>query len=220
MSARTLTTMALASAALAAGAVTASATTTATCVVPDASGQQRISITLRNFPERSTDVEWRASAPGWATAGVQRVMDGTSTFILAVPTGTRLVDVSTKWGPDPVRDVYRTSVDALCAPLVPPTAPEPPVTTTPVPPVVTPPAPKPPATPRRWTCKTLPRGAGRAWLVRLKCIRVIPPKPKTCPTRYRIGVVVITRRTAAGIVIVRRVAVCTPPPEPAPNPTG
>ena len=223
MSARTMTTMALASALCAVAAAPAMGTTKVECVVPDATNQQRISVTLMNFPLRPVDVTWEATAPGWATSGVRRVTDGSSTFELVVPNGTRVVDVATRWGSDPVRDSYRVSVDAYCPPLVPPPPPEPPKTNPPTPPVTpTPPAPptkKPPA--KRWTCKTLPAGAGRAWRVRLGCVRVVPPKKvKSCPPRYRIGSVVITRRTASGVIVIRRVYLCTPPAVPAPNPTG
>lgn len=220
MSARTMTTMALASALCAVAAAPAMGTTKVECVVPNANDQQRISVTLLNFPSRPVDVTWEATAPGWAISGVRRVTDGSSTFELAVPNGTRVVDILTHWGPDPVRDSYRVSVDAYCPPPVPPTAPEPPNDTTPLPPKPpTPPAKKPPV--KKWNCKTLPRNAGRAWFVRLGCIRVVPPKKvKSCPPRYRIGSVVITKRTKAGIIVIRRVYLCTPPEKFAPNPTG
>lgn len=218
-----LTMAAMTAAALATMATTATSTTIAKCITPEQGSGQRVSVTFLNFPERAVDVAWTATAPGWSMTGVQSFSSGTTTFALAVPDGTRVVDISSTWGPDPVRDSYRVQVDALCEPPpppVPPVAPEPPAK----PPAVTPPA-KPPVKPRpKWNCQNLPRGAGINWRVRLGCVKPKPPKKvtpprKACPPRYRLRGVVITRRVD-GRVIKRRVFTCIPPARPAPNPTG
>ncbi len=109
-----------------------------------------VSLAIHNLPaDRAVDVAWRVEGTGVLATGTTRVRGAK---LLSVPVvNTVPLTVTITFGPDPVRDV-RVATLAACPPPVPPTAPKPPVTTTPVTPApvptpTVPPAPSEPSPP-------------------------------------------------------------------------
>lgn len=130
---------AVAAAALLAVPAVASANLGATCVDADT-----VRLGFTNFdPAEVNYVPWSVTSGGQRVASGTAKVRGTGAVLVDLPgvTGHLLIDA--RWGTVNGRDTAR--VELVCAPLVPPTAPEPPTTPPPDPtPAELPPTPAPP----------------------------------------------------------------------------
>lgn len=181
----------IAAAAAAALAVPAAATANvaATCTTDG------VQVTLTGF-DGTHHVPWTVTQAGRQVAAGTARVTGTTTFPVATPGVTGVVEVRATWGPVVPRDTGTATTPVNCTPPAPSTSPEPeptPARLDPLPPplpvVSITPVPT-QVTRAALTCKQLrARGAGRNTLVRRGCLRASSTQVRRCPAgRFRVVV--------------------------------